>query len=456
MCPELVFEFKAVSMLQSLDPRKLFANVLADGPVIVAVSGGGDSVALLLLAAAWARQSDVELQVVTVDHGLRPEAAAEAAFVAGISEGLDLPHITLAWDGLKPDSGLSEAARNARYTLLEEFARDIAASAILVGHTLDDQAETIYMRNSRGSGNGQGRGLSGMSSYMLLPRGTRLFRPLLGVYRKQLRQYLTEHHQSWIEDPSNQDASYERVRVRNKLEALPPTELAEICRFGELMGRMRQALATEVASELTENLQIDEGPVYIYSADKLQHLSTGAKRLLFQVLTAISGGAEYFIAGEKFDPLMAEEVKRITVGNAVIESWNNSFRFFREKRNLPSIVVGPGDRAIWDGRLQIRNDSATSYFFSALSTEQLQEIEQNLGRRLGVKPRAVLASTPYFCGDGDAIGLPFVKGFETPAKLEFSLVVRAIEHFCPEFDFALLEFVDALKQRMASLKPHKS
>ncbi|MEO0910875.1 MAG: tRNA lysidine(34) synthetase TilS, partial [Pseudomonadota bacterium] len=257
MCAQLIFENETSSMLPSLDPRKLFSNVVSDSPVIVAVSGGGDSVALLLLAAAWARQSDVELQVVTVDHGLRPEAAAEAAFVAGISEGLDLPHITLAWDGLKPDSGLSEAARNARYTLLEEFARDISASAILVGHTLDDQAETIYMRNSRGSGNGQGRGLSGMSSYMLLPRGTRLFRPLLGVYRRQLRQYLTEHHQSWIEDPSNQDASYERVRVRQKLETLPPVELAGICRFGELMGRMRQVLATEVASALTENLQID-------------------------------------------------------------------------------------------------------------------------------------------------------------------------------------------------------
>ncbi len=154
------------------------------GIVIVAVSGGGDSLALLLLAHAWAQTREITLHAVTIDHGLRPEAAAEAAFVAALCDGLGIDHTTLAWEGIKPPSGLAEAARRARYALIEDFALDIGADLVLTGHTQDDQAETVWMRVGRGpeiepwaraGGDGQdqraaGRHRSGPAADQCFPR----------------------------------------------------------------------------------------------------------------------------------------------------------------------------------------------------------------------------------------------------------------------------------------------
>jgi len=436
----------------SPDPRKIFEGIETDLPVIVAVSGGSDSIAMLLLAASWANINNVNLHVVTVDHGLRPEAAAEAAFVAGVSEGLNLTHITLAWDGLKPETGISHAARNARYQLLEEFARDIGAGSILVGHTANDQAETILMRNRRGGEETQGRGLSGIARLMLLPEGTRLFRPLLNLTREDLRSYLKDMNQSWIEDPSNMDESYERVRVRNSLGG-DEAEIRKVCRFGEVMGRYRRHMAEQAAELLSEHLHIGQGPVYSLKHCALENVTPQVKTLVLQVMAAIAGGAEYFVSGDKFAKVLDGQFdERMTVGHAVVERRKDCFRLYREKRNIPAIIVGPGDRALWDGRLLIKNNSAMSYFCSVLSYEQIQEVEQERGRKLDVRPRAALGATPYLCGDGDDLTLPFVNGFEMPSKLDVSISVRAIEHFCPEFDFALFELLNGLRARMTNLK----
>ncbi len=438
-------------MVSPINPLELFKTVDADSPIIVAVSGGSDSVALLLLASSWAKSVDASLQVVTIDHGLRPEAAAEAAFVSGISEGLDLPHLTLAWDGIKPESGISQAARNVRYQLLEEFACDIGAKTILVGHTANDQAETILMRNARGEEDQQGRGMSGISPLMLLPNRTTLMRPLLDISRNDLRSYLKEMNQSWIEDPSNFDEAYERVRIRNSLGE-DEKQIAELCKFAKLSGKLRKALADDAASILAQYIKVGEGPLYSIPKTAFDNHSLSVKKLALQVLIAIAGGAEYFVSGNSINRLLDEDCEsRITIGHAVIEVSDSQFKFYREKRNLPSVVVGPGDHVIWDGRYLIKNNSASSYFCGSLSFAQLQNIEETRGRKLAVKPRAVLGGTPYLCGDGDDAILPFIKGFEMPAKLNLTLCVRSIEYFCPEYDFSLLEFVDALKARMGSL-----
>ena len=100
----------------------LFEGISTEAPVIVAVSGGSDSMALLQFAHVWAQKHGADLHAVTIDHGLRPEAAAEAAFVAGVCAGMGVPHLTLAWDGAKPAFGIQEAARLSRYTLLDDFA----------------------------------------------------------------------------------------------------------------------------------------------------------------------------------------------------------------------------------------------------------------------------------------------------------------------------------------------
>lgn len=436
-----------------LNPLEIFQDIDTQNTVLVAVSGGSDSIALLLLASAWAGHVGANLQVVTIDHGLRPEAAAEAAFVSGVSEALNLPHLTIAWEGMKPESGLSNASRTARYQLLEEFALDIGAKTILVGHTANDQAETILMRNARGAEGQQDRGLSGIAPLMILPQRTQLLRPLLGFSRNKLRKYLLEMNQSWIEDPSNMDEAYERVRIRNRLKD-DEDQIFKICKLAELMGRLRKLASDEAAVILHDNVSIFQGPLYKFPYSAFENKPEPVKKLALQVLIAVAGGAEYFVSSHNVSKLLeSESANRVTLGHCVIEKSETEFSFYREKRNLPSIVVGPGDCVLWDGRFVVDNTSAASYFCGAMSSQQLQELEQNKGSKLNIKPRAVLGGTPYLCGDGDDVILPFVNGFEMPAKLQLSLCVRSLEYFCPEYDFELLEFVDALKTRMASLGP---
>lgn len=439
----------------SFDLDRLFAGLAKHETLIVAVSGGSDSIALLMLAAAWAQRADVDLQVVTVDHGLRPEAAAEAAYAASISEGLELPHITLAWEGIKPSSGISSSARNARYRLLEQFASDIDVSVILTGHTADDQAETLMMRNARSSNYSQGRGLAGMARTTCLPSGTKLVRPLLGVTRSALRGYLAELNQSWIEDPSNQDETFERVRVRKALGG-DEDQISKICRFAELCGRERSVIANDVTQILLKHLLVQQGPVFELDLAILETLPKPHQFLIVQILAALAGGGEYLVshasAGRFFE---FPNESRMTMGNAIVERHAAAIRVYREQRNLAGFLVAPGETAIWDRRLKIRNDSSITYFCGPMDATRMSDLEKQMGKRIPVRPRAALGSTPFLNGDGDDMFLPFVKGFSVPAGLSLSIVCPAIESFCPEYDFALLDVLTLVREQLSDLVMHK-
>ena len=193
---------------------------LAAGPVCVAVSGGGDSMALLRLAADWASQRRRAVLALTVDHRLRPEAAEEARFVAGTARQLGIPHQTLTWQA--PVAG-QEKARRARHDLLAQAAAGAGSGLILTAHTEDDQAETFLIRARAGSG---WYGLAGIQPVSLSPAlgqgmPVLLARPLLATSRAALRQMLETLGQTWIEDPSNENPAFERVRVRRRLAGAP-------------------------------------------------------------------------------------------------------------------------------------------------------------------------------------------------------------------------------------------
>ena len=134
-------------------------------------------------------------------------------------------------------------------------------------------------------------------------------------------------------------------------------------------------------------------------------------------------------------------------------------RIYRETRNLPALLLGPGDNAIWDGRLQIENNTASTMFCGPLDLEQIQEAEFKLGGKLAVSPRVALRSMPYLRGDDDDILLPLMQGFVPPNGIHLQLCVRALEHYCPEFDFALLNWLGNFRAHsgLASVsdqKPH--
>jgi tRNA(Ile)-lysidine synthase len=198
--------------------RDLFAPWKAAPALVLAVSGGPDSIALMWLAARWRRAArrGPRLIAVTVDHGLRPEAAREAREVKRLARTLDLPHRTLRWTGPKPKTGLPAAARAARYRLLAKAARTSDATHILTAHTRDDQAETLLMRMLRGSGIA---GLAAMARESER-NGVWLARPLLDIPKSQLVATLEKAKIAFADDPTNRDTSFTRPRLRALMPAL--------------------------------------------------------------------------------------------------------------------------------------------------------------------------------------------------------------------------------------------
>lgn len=209
--------------ISASETARLFAD-LAHYPVLVlAVSGGPDSTALLVLAARW-RESLTDgpkLIAVTVDHGLRPESGAEAQAVHRLAETLAVSHRIVRWTGTKPATGLQAAARAARYRLLATAADEAGAGHVLTAHTLDDQAETVLMRMARGSGL---TGLAGMARAAVMPPDgggkVKLVRPFLDIPKARLIATLHAAGVTFADDPSNRQARFTRVRLRGLMPAL--------------------------------------------------------------------------------------------------------------------------------------------------------------------------------------------------------------------------------------------
>lgn len=225
----------------ALDPAKLFTSLSDAAGIVAAVSGGPDSMTLMHLLALWEPAKRPPIVVATVDHGLRPEAAAEARFVAVAAERLGLTHRILAWEEAKPDKGLQEAARDARYHLLSALAREVGASHIVTAHTRDDQAETLLMRLARGSGLA---GLSGMRVMRDLD-GVHLVRPLLDQDKATLVAHCETEGWSFVTDPSNADEAYTRVRWRKLMPLLAAEGLTAqtLARLAKRAERTNEALS---------------------------------------------------------------------------------------------------------------------------------------------------------------------------------------------------------------------
>ena len=200
--------------------EEALARATGPGPVGVAVSGGGDSLALLDLAICSSARHGHTILAATVDHGLRAESAHEAALVAAFCAERQIPHAVLTIASLAGQPGnLSALAREERYGALSDWATGHGCGQVLLGHTMDDQAETVLMRLARGSGVEGLSGMAGVSERL----GIRWLRPLLGVRRAALRAWLRDRGINWIEDPTNDDPAYDRIKARAAL-----TEIASL------------------------------------------------------------------------------------------------------------------------------------------------------------------------------------------------------------------------------------
>ena len=280
-----------LSLTDGLDPAAIFAPLDVHARLALAVSGGPDSLALMLLAHrhATATGGHRRFLVYSVDHGLRPEAAAEAAFVVREATRLGFSARVLHWEGPKPATGLQQAARTARYRLFAAAMAEDRVDALLTAHHLADQAETVLMRLAHGSGV---EGLRGMDAATEI-EGARVLRPLLGVDPEALGAVVREAGLTPIADPGNENPAFERVRWRKMAPALAELGL-DARRLGKFAERMRDADAAlaAMADDLLSRVAFDENrsAATIDREDLCAAPRAVAERALARLLDIVGGG----------------------------------------------------------------------------------------------------------------------------------------------------------------------
>lgn len=303
--------------------EQLFASLTRASGIIAAVSGGPDSTALMHCLARWhAAGSRPPVLVATIDHGLRPEAAGEAAFVAREAAALGLPHRILAWTGDKPRTGIQEAAREARYRLLVDHAREMGASHLVTAHTLDDQAETLMMRLARGSGLS---GLAGMRQEVER-NGILHVRPLLDLPKAALLGLCRARGWRFISDPSNANELYARVRWRRLMPLLAAEGLdaGRLARFAERAARADEALDVKAREALERaGAAVEDGRLSFQAGILASEPFEIAVRVLGQALAGagLESGRLHRLescTARLREALEAKEALRLTVAGALV------------------------------------------------------------------------------------------------------------------------------------------
>jgi tRNA(Ile)-lysidine synthase len=286
--PELLERFR----------RELDALVSAEVRVGIAVSGGPDSMALLVLAVS-VRPGFVE--AATVDHALRPESRSEAETVASLCERFDVPHLILTADWAeKPRTAIQEQARTMRYRLLDQWAEERGLGALLVAHHADDQAETLLMRLVRGAGV---KGLAGMRRVTRLANGIALVRPLLGWRHSELEAVCAAAAVEPIQDPSNDDQQFERVRIRQALAEADWLDPAAVAASAAHLAQADAALHWATMLEWKRGVIQRDCEILYTSTDAPREIRRRIVRRAILALAQEGGGAEP--RGRELDQLLA-------------------------------------------------------------------------------------------------------------------------------------------------------
>jgi tRNA(Ile)-lysidine synthase len=410
-----------------------FAPLAEFEHVILAVSCGSDSMALLVLAAEWfARRERAasSISVATVDHALRPEAAAEAELVAHEARKLGLSHTILRWTDDKPATGLADAARRARYRLLEAHAETFSARsvAVITAHHLDDQAETFAMRLARGAGV---RGLAAMPFERALHDGSpvRLVRPLLAFPKSRLHATLATRGIACSDDPTNRDARYERARIRQTLPALATAGISAAAlatsarRLGDAEAALRYA---EAAFTATLDLSFGNEIFAALNRDAFRGGPALLRQRLLAGLIARYGGASERPQLSEIEDLVvrigAEEKSVATLGGAMISSGGRFIRIWREAGRLAQtdMVLAPGESRTWDARFIVHrtSDASGPVMVKPLGPENYLKIADRLVPNRRLPARAAHALPSFWRGD-DLIAVPSLAPFAIASEPSF-------------------------------------
>jgi tRNA(Ile)-lysidine synthase len=402
----------------------LFRDLARYDLVVLAVSGGADSMALMHLVARWRDRrtgAAPEIVVATVDHGLRAGSAEEARFVARAAADAGFPHEILAWQDAKPVRAVQETAREARYRLLADMAsRAGATPAVVTAHHRDDQAETLLMRLARGSGLD---GLSAMAPSVPIGRGSRvmLLRPLLGMPKQRLVGTLRSRGLSWIEDPSNEATAFERVRLRRARAALAELGLENehIARSAARLRRARRALQAAAGELLAATADLHDGAYASLDRPRFEAAAEELRLRVLACLVEVSGGsappARLSELEDLLERISARDTRGITLGGCIVAARARAVCIFREpgREGIASRHLQPGEEGEWDGRFRV---SLSRRFGSAVEVRALGAAAATLRAGSGPvreMPARAAQTLPSFWHNRELLAVPRFAAFES-------------------------------------------
>ena len=381
--------------------KEAFGEGYLDRRLGIAVSGGGDSMAMLHCLASILPGENIE--VVTINHNLRPDAAEEVALVRKVCTSLGVSCVVRNWQWDQVGN-LQASARDGRWAAIKAFVDEEGLDAVAVGHTEDDQIENFFLRLARGSGVD---GLSGMS-VLDLRDGFKVVRPMLHCARQDLRDWMSHKGLSWADDPSNIDEKYDRVRARGMLKELDGLGLTRK-RVLQTVAHMRSASAVLSAAQseyVTANCWTECGDVLIAAPDGSSAETEVFNRTVMSALQWVGGGS-YRPRLDSFTAALAtvRGGTRCTIRGCVLSLENNRLRIGRElAATQPLSVTNASGTQIWDGRWALEAPVHLNEFeIRALGEDGLAYCLN--WRQIGV-PRATLLTTPSVWSNGSLIAAP--------------------------------------------------
>jgi tRNA(Ile)-lysidine synthase len=409
----------ALAAIGGFEPRPLVA---------VAVSGGPDSLALTILADRWAREREGGVLALTVDHRLRPESAGEAAAVGRWLTARGICHAVLVWDGVKPTTGIQEAAREARYRLLAERCAAEGCLHLLTAHQREDQAETYLIRRRAGSATD---GLAGMSAVRELSQA-RLVRPLLGVPRARLTALLAAEGQPYLEDPSNRNPAFERVRVRAGLD---PDAVDAATTEAAAHAALRVDRERTLAALLAGTVSLHPAGFAVIEPEAIAAGALG-ERALGRIAGTIGGG---------FYPLRRERLARLrqalagspararTLGGCRFVPWRGRVLVMRETaRAAPALCLRPGMTAMWDRRFRVAlpAEAAAPLTLSYLGIDGAAALGRHAAAEDNPLPRLVYPTLPALRDREGVAAVPHLAYWRPGTPVRPNLVFFPLAPLC--------------------------
>jgi tRNA(Ile)-lysidine synthase len=375
--------------------------------IALAVSGGSDSAAMLHLVVSWAarQNSSISLTVLSVDHGLRTGSAQECVRVGEWCKVLGVKHVTLRWLGEKPSTGIQAKGRDARYKLMTDWCLAHNVPVLLTAHTADDQAETIVMRQSRTS---TAKSLAGIWPSRDW-NGVQVMRPLLLARRQELRDYLSSQNLSWIDDPSNFNTRYERVRIREKLAG--DADLAKTAAHALHAVKVTQQEAYDWTNA---HLSISDLGLLSCSRESLKSIDTDLGDEILTRLFILSGIRhlpELKSRQSVWSWLSSGQLKRRTLGGLIFAARKHDILIAREPGRISdeTIIIPITGKVVWDGRFAVEGPEGAEI-------RPAGKID-GIARRRDI-PAFVDAGLPVVCRGRAVLAAPF-HGIGSGASAEF-------------------------------------